>query len=174
MQGDWAHLFLEPYLTRQATTDLFAFKSPTPWVTRGQGWETSTCFTPLNEYPAGWRARGENATNLDVSVAADELCQCFASCEASSLVPLALLLNRAVSVGVRAVVQVAWGERVACFMPAKRFSTPLLQSINGSYLQGKGGYNEIAVPTINAMAGGSFGTASEVRPSPSPLRVLVS
>ena len=68
IQGDWAYFFLKPYLTKQGPVDLFAFRSPTPWVPKAQGWETSNCFVPLGSYPAGWRARGENATNLDVRV----------------------------------------------------------------------------------------------------------
>lgn len=60
--------------------------------------------------------------------------------------------------------QVEWGERISCFMPNKRMSLKLIQTLNATYLSGEGGYNEVAVPTINSQAGGTFGTASEVCP----------
>lgn len=60
--------------------------------------------------------------------------------------------------------QVEWGERIACFMPNKRLSSKLISTLNATYLSGEGGYNEVAVPTINSVMGGSFGTASEVSP----------
>lgn len=44
-------------------------------------------------------------------------------------------------------------------MPTKRMSFPLLQTLNETYLSGLGGYNEVAVPSINAMHDGTFGTA---------------
>ena len=122
VQGDWAAYFLQPYVTQQSATDLFAFRSPTPWVLNAPGWETSNCFSPLKNYPKGWRARGENATNLPVE----------------------------------------WGDRIACFMPSKRMSRRLLQTLNSTYLSGEGGYNEVVVPTVNAVSGGTFGTAHQV------------
>lgn len=51
-------------------------------------------------------------------------------------------------------------------MPSKRISHNLLSAINVSYANGKGGYNEVAVPTINLLHKGTFGTGSEVGVNP--------
>ena len=59
--------------------------------------------------------------------------------------------------------QVPHGDRIACFMPAKRFSTALLNTLRQWYTRGLGGYAELSNPTINAMTNGTFATASEVR-----------
>lgn len=148
-QGEWAKYFLQPYITNQPAVDLFVFRSPTPWVVNTAGWETSNCFTELRNYPAHWRARGENATNLPVR------------CPVRIGVVMIVMLIACLAVCVFS--QVEWGKRIACFMPSKRMSSKLIRSLNETYLSGQGGYNEIAVPTINSVSGGTFGTAHEVR-----------
>ena len=59
-------------------------------------------------------------------------------------------------------MQVPHKDRIACFAPCRRLSTALLSTLQTWYLRGKGGYNEVAVGTINAATNGTFGTASLV------------
>ena len=71
MQGDWQRFLLRPYdadVDGPGDADMFAWTASRRWVKGAPGWEASNCFLALGQYPAGWRARGENATNLQVGV----------------------------------------------------------------------------------------------------------
>lgn len=58
-------------------------------------------------------------------------------------------------------MDVPWKDRIACLMPMKRLSRALLLAVDRTYVTGKGGYNEVAVPTINRMYHhGTFGVAT--------------
>ena len=71
VQGDWQRFLLRPYdadVDGPGDADMFAWTASRRWVKGAPGWEASNCFLALGQYPAGWRARGENATNLQVGV----------------------------------------------------------------------------------------------------------